>query len=129
MGAGGDFSLQTAEQVLQMHTVSDNPLAIAQVRVHTLQIIDGVADATALERPFDAELDLLQIDAMAFEQVVVGALLQCLDGPGRVIGIREDEHRCRLIAGSRGVKDLKAILFREVEVDENDLEEALLDVL
>ena len=75
VGTGGDVSLETAEEMLQMCTLTDNALPIAQRWVYTPEIVDALHDATAVKGSFNAELDFLQVDGMVFEQVIVRAQL------------------------------------------------------
>jgi hypothetical protein len=129
VGTGGDLLLKTTEDMSQMHTMPDNPFALAYVRLHAPQIMDSLQRPTALKRPFDAEMNLFQTGKLLFDQKIMGAQLQSLESARHVIGVGEHEHWRQLFIGLRGLKDLKPIFPGEAEVGKDDFEEALLDLL
>jgi hypothetical protein len=85
--------------------------------------------ATALKRPFNPEIYLLQPGGAMFEQVIMRAQFQCVESAAEVIGIDEDKNGGQFITGLRGLQNLDAILFGETKVGENDLEEVLFELL
>ena len=75
VGVGGYVWLETAEKTLQMHTMTYNAFAIAQLRVYAPQVGESLRHAMALQCSFDAEGDLLQVDWLVFGEVIVCAPL------------------------------------------------------
>ena len=74
VGPGGDVSLETAEEMLQMCTLTDNALPIAQCWVYTPEIVDALHELPnspliADSEPGKVKVDVRQVNSLQIESL------------------------------------------------------------
>ena len=99
------------------------------LRVDASQVAEGISHTTVLERAFDPQNHLFQAIRVTLHHEILGSPLQGLARKGCLVGVGEQEHRSQLVVGFRGLQDVETVLRGQVEVSNDHLEEAPIEVL